>query len=67
MKTNIDIIKENIKKELKQRGSNIQTLCKNLKTDRLFVYRMTDEVKFNKIVKIANAIGCTPSDLIKGI
>ena len=67
MRTNIQIIKENIKQELKQRGSNIQTLCKNLKTDRLFIYRMTDEVKFNKLVRIAQAIGCTPSDLIKGI
>lgn len=67
MRTNIQIIKENIKQELKQRGSNIQTLCKDLKTDRLFIYRMTDEVKLNKIVRIANAIGCPTSELLKGI
>ena len=67
MRTNIQIIKENIKQELKQRGSNIQTLCKNLKTDRLFIYRMTDNAPVSKVIKIAHSIGCTTSDLLKGI
>ena len=55
MRTNIQIIKENIKQELKQRGSNIQTLCKDLKTDRLYIYTRQDGKLF--CFHIGNRIG----------
>ena len=66
MRTNIQTIKENIKEQLKQRGSNIKTLCSILKTDRLYIYRMTDRAPIEKIINIAHAIGCEPSELLKG-
>ena len=44
-----------------------QEVCKIMNVSDKFIYRMTDEVKANKIVRIAQAIGCTASDLLKGI
>ena len=67
MRTNIDLIKMNIKQELKERKSNIKTLCEEMKEDRFFIYRMTDNAPVSKVIKIAHAIGCTTSDLLKGI
>ena len=67
MRTNIDLIKMNIKQELKERKISIKTLCEEMKEDRLFIYRMTDNAPVSKVIKIAHAIGCTTSDLLKGI
>lgn len=63
----IDEIKTNIKQECKKRGLTIQEICRRLHSDRLYIYRMTDEVKMNKLVRIAQAIGCNITDLLHGI
>lgn len=63
----IDIVKENIKTEIKQRGLTVEKVCKILGQDRKFIYRITDRVPLEKIVQIATAIGCRPADLLKGI
>ena len=63
----IEQIKENIKKQLKQSNMTTQELCKLMRKDRRYIYYMTDEVKLNKIVDIAQYIGCNPSDLLKGL
>ena len=60
-------VKSNIKEQLKQSNMTIQELCKIMRKDRKYVYRITDEVKLNKIVEIAKYIGCNPSDLLKGL
>ena len=60
-------VKSNIKEELKQSNMTIQELCKLMRKDRKYIYRITDEVKLNKIVEIAKYIGCNPSDLLKGL
>ena len=60
-------VKENIKEQLKQSNMTIQELCKLMRKDRKYIYRITDEVKLNKIVEIAKYIGCNPSDLLKGL
>ncbi len=59
-------IKCNIKKELKQRNMTAQELCKKLGRNRKFIWQMTDEVKLNKIIDIADAIGCNVSELLNG-
>ena len=53
--------------QLKQSNMTIQQLCKLMRKDRKYIYRITDEVKLNKIVDIAQYIGCNPSDLLKGL
>ena len=60
-------VKTNIKEQLKQSNMTIQQLCKLMRKDRKYIYRITDEVKLNKIVEIAKYIGCNPSDLLKGL
>ena len=63
----IEIVKKNIKEQIKAKGMTAQEVCKIMSVSDKFIYRMTDEVKASKIVRITNAIGCTPSDLFKGI
>ena len=65
--TMIKQVKSNIKEQLKQSNMTIQELCKLMRKDRKYVYRITEEVKLNKIVEIAKYIGCNPSDLLKGV
>ena len=60
-------VKNNIKEQLKQSNMTIQELCKLMRKDRKYIYRITDEVKLNKIVEIAKYIGCNPSELLKGL
>ena len=60
-------VKSNIKEQLKQSNMTTQELCKIMRKDRKYIYRITDEVKLSKIVEIAKYIGCNPSDLLKGL
>ena len=63
----IEQVKINIKEQLRVSNMTIQQLCKLMRKDRKYIYRITDEVKLNKIVEIAKYIGCNPSDLLKGL
>ena len=63
----IEQVKINIKEQLRASNMTIQQLCKLMRKDRKYIYRITDEVKLNKIVEIAKYIGCDPSDLLKGL
>ena len=63
----IEQVKSNIKEQLKQSNMTTQELCKIMRKDRKYIYRITDEVKLNKIVEIAKYIGCNPSELLKGL
>ena len=63
----IEQVKQNIKEQLKQSNMTTQELCKIMRKDRKYIYRITEEVKLNKIVDIAKYIGCNPSDLLKGL
>ena len=63
----IKIIKDNIKQELKARNKNINDLCKVMKVNRNYISMLKDNTPASKIVRIAHAVGCTPSDLFKGI
>ena len=60
-------VKINIKEQLRASNMTIQQLCKIMRKDRKYIYRITEEVKLNKIVEIAKYIGCNPSDLLKGL
>lgn len=60
-------LKHNIKVKIKEKGLTIKEVCNKLNSDRLYIYRMTEEVKLNKVIDIANAIGCSPSDLLNGL
>ena len=63
----IEQVKQNIKEQLKQSNMTIQELCKLMRKDRKYIYRITDEVKLNKIIEISKYIGCEPSELLKGL
>ena len=65
--TMIEQVKSNIKEQLKQSNMTTQELCKLMRKDRKYIYRITDEVKLNKIIEIAKYIGCTPYDLLDGV
>ena len=60
-------VKQNIKEQLKQSNMTIQELCKLMRKDRKYIYRITEEVKLRKIVEISKYIGCNPSELLKGL
>lgn len=60
-------IKTNIKREIKERGTTIGAVCIILGKDRQYINRITDEVKANKVISIAHAIGCDPFELFKGL
>ena len=60
-------VKSNIKEQLKQSNMSTQDLCKLMRKDRKYIYRITDEVKLKKIIEISKYIGCSPSDLLKGL
>ena len=60
-------VKNNIKEQLKASNMTTQELCKLMKKDRKYIYRITDEVKLNKIIEISKYIGCNPSELLKGL
>ena len=63
----IEQVKQNIKEQLKTSKMTIQELCKLMRKDRKYIYRITEEVKLNKIIEIAKYIGCNPSELLKGL
>ena len=63
----IEQVKINIKEQLRASNMTIQQLCKLMRKDRKYIYRITEEVKLKKIVEIAQYIGCNPSDLLKGL
>ena len=65
--TMIEQVKQNIKEQLKISNMTILELCKLMRKDRRYIYYMTDEVKLNKIIEISKYIGCSPSDLLKGL
>ena len=60
-------VKNNIKEQLKASNMTIQELCKLMRKDRKYIYRITNEVKLNKIIEISKYIGCEPSELLKGL
>lgn len=57
----------NIKRELKQRGSNIGKLCKSMGVNRNYINQIGDNVGASKLISIAHAIGCTPAELFDGL
>ena len=63
----IEQVKQNIKEQLKTSDMTILELCKLMRKDRKYIYRITEEVKLKKIVEIAQYIGCNPSELLKGL
>lgn len=60
-------LKRNIKATAKKYGTTIGEVCNRMNKDRLFIYRITDKVSLQKIIEIARAIGCEPSELLKGL
>ena len=60
-------VKFNIKSLIKQHNLTIGEVCKRLGQDRGYINRITDEVKLKKIIDIANAIGCSPGELLAGL
>ena len=63
----IEQVKINIKEQLRASNMTIQQLCKLMRKDRKYIYRITDEVKLKKIIEISKYIGCNPSELLKGL
>ena len=63
----IDQVKANIKQKIKERKLTTQQVCKALGSDRMYIYRTTDKVSLDKLVRIAQAIGCSPGELLEGL
>ena len=62
----LEQIKQNIKKECKERKIKISTLCTSISKDRFYIAQMTNP-SAGTLINIAVAIGCLPSDLLKDI
>ena len=58
---------ENIKRELKDRQSNINKLCRTLHVNRNYINQLRDNTPVSKLKKISDAIGCNLSDLFEGV
>ena len=68
MKNNLNsAIKFNIKQELKKQNKTVGKLCKEMRVNINYISQLKDRTPVNKIVDIAHAIGCEPSDLLKGL
>ena len=57
----------NIKSQLKQRNSSIAELCKTMGVNRNYINQINNGVGIEKIIRIANAIGCSPGELLTGL
>lgn len=62
----LDIVKKNIKQECKDRGITIAELCKRLGKNRCYIAQMRNP-GLDKIINIADAIGCKLEDVFAGI
>ena len=60
-------ITENIKRELKERQSNINKLCRTLGVNRNYISQLKDNTPVSKLKKISDAIGCNLSNLFEGL
>ena len=58
---------ENIKRELKERQSNINKLCRMLGVNRNYISQLKDNTPVSKLKKISDAIGCNLSNLFEGL
>ena len=57
----------NIKVQLKQRNSSVAELCRTMGVNRNYINQINNGVGLEKIVRIANAIGCSPGELLAGL
>ena len=62
-----DKIIENVKRELKERQSSINKLCRTLGVNRNYINQLRDNTPVSKLKKISNAIGCNLADLFVGV
>ena len=60
-------IKENIKRELKERKSNINKLCRILHVNRNYISQLKYNTPISKLKKISDAIGCDLASLFEGL
>ena len=60
-------ITENIKRELKERQSNINKLCRTLGVNRNYINQLRDNTPVSKLKKISDAIGCDLANLFVGV
>ena len=58
---------ENIKRELKERQSNINKLCRTLHVNRNYISQLKDNTPVSKLKKISDAIGCDLASLFVGV
>ena len=58
---------ENIKRELKERQSNINKLCRTLGVNRNYINQLRDNTPVSKLKRISDAIGCNLADLFAGV
>ena len=58
---------ENIKRELKERQSNINKLCRTLGVNRNYINQLRDNTPISKLKRISNAIGCDLANLFVGV
>ena len=57
----------NIKSQLKERNSSVTELCRKMGVNRNYINQINNGVGLEKIVRIANAIGCNPGELLAGL
>ena len=58
---------KNIKRELRERQSNINKLCRTLGVNRNYINQLRDNTPVSKLKKISDAIGCNLSNLFVGV
>lgn len=57
----------NIKSQLKERNSSVAELCRKMGVNRNYINQINNGVGLEKIIRIANAIGCSPGELLTGL
>lgn len=62
---NLEAIKRNIKAKAKEKNKTIEQICKALGYYRDHINKMQNP-SAGKLIDIAHAIGCEPTELLKG-
>ena len=62
-----DILRNNVKKRIKDKDMNIQNFCKSIGVNRYYISQLSECTTIRKLQTIATHLDCTVIDLLEGL